>query len=141
MRESPCPPSLPFPSLMARKKAGSEVRLTVGWDPPLPITPTGRTARCSGRSFRRSWTRTSPRPSVSTRHTHVTSRVPCLALTLRAFCGTWRLRSLPSVLQCGADSLTGDRLGCFNLTLRGHADCVAFLKSFNVPLLILGVRG
>jgi histone deacetylase 1/2 len=24
------------------------------------------------------------------------------------------------VLQCGADSLTGDRLGCFNLTLRGH---------------------
>lgn len=23
------------------------------------------------------------------------------------------------VLQCGADSLTGDRLGCFNLTLRG----------------------
>ena len=23
------------------------------------------------------------------------------------------------VLQCGADSLTGDRLGCFNLTLKG----------------------
>ena len=23
------------------------------------------------------------------------------------------------VLQCGADSLTGDRLGCFNLSLRG----------------------
>ena len=23
------------------------------------------------------------------------------------------------VLQCGADSLTGDRLGCFNLTVRG----------------------
>ena len=22
------------------------------------------------------------------------------------------------VLQCGADSLTGDRLGCFNLTLK-----------------------
>ena len=24
------------------------------------------------------------------------------------------------VLQCGADSLSGDRLGCFNLTLRGN---------------------
>lgn len=23
------------------------------------------------------------------------------------------------VLQCGADSLSGDRLGCFNLTLKG----------------------
>ena len=25
------------------------------------------------------------------------------------------------VLQCGADSLCGDKLGCFNLTLNGHA--------------------
>lgn len=25
------------------------------------------------------------------------------------------------VLQCGADSLSGDRLGCFNLTLKGIA--------------------
>ncbi len=24
------------------------------------------------------------------------------------------------VLQCGADSLTGDRLGCFNLSLKGQ---------------------
>jgi len=32
------------------------------------------------------------------------------------------------VLQCGADSLTGDRLGCFNLSLKGHAECVAFMK-------------
>ena len=23
------------------------------------------------------------------------------------------------VLQCGADSLSGDRLGCFNLTVKG----------------------
>ena len=30
------------------------------------------------------------------------------------------------VLQCGADSLAGDRLGCFNLTLRGHGACVEF---------------
>ena len=32
------------------------------------------------------------------------------------------------VLQCGADSLTGDRLGCFNLSLKGHAECVKFVK-------------
>lgn len=25
------------------------------------------------------------------------------------------------VLQCGADSLSGDRLGCFNLTVKGEA--------------------
>ena len=24
------------------------------------------------------------------------------------------------VLQCGADSLSGDRLGCFNLSLKGR---------------------
>ena len=45
------------------------------------------------------------------------------------------------VLQCGADSLTGDRLGCFNLTLEGHASCVAYMKSFNIPMLVLGGGG
>ena len=45
------------------------------------------------------------------------------------------------VLQCGADSLTGDRLGCFNLTLKGHGRCVEFMRSFNVPLLLLGGGG
>ena len=45
------------------------------------------------------------------------------------------------VLQCGADSLSGDRLGCFNLSLEGHADCVEFMKSFNKPLLLLGGGG
>lgn len=45
------------------------------------------------------------------------------------------------VLQCGADSLSGDKLGCFNLSLEGHADCVAFLRSFNVPLMLLGGGG
>jgi histone deacetylase 1/2 len=45
------------------------------------------------------------------------------------------------VLQCGADSLSGDRLGCFNLSVQGHADCVAYVKSFNVPLLVLGGGG
>jgi hypothetical protein len=30
------------------------------------------------------------------------------------------------VLQCGADSLTGDRLGCFNLTVRGGSQDVMY---------------
>jgi histone deacetylase 1/2 len=45
------------------------------------------------------------------------------------------------VLQCGADSLTGDRLGCFNLTIDGHADCVNYVASFGLPLLVLGGGG
>ncbi|KAG6746060.1 hypothetical protein POTOM_050573 [Populus tomentosa] len=45
------------------------------------------------------------------------------------------------VLQCGADSLSGDRLGCFNLSVKGHADCLRFLRSYNVPLMVLGGGG
>lgn len=45
------------------------------------------------------------------------------------------------VLQCGADSLCGDRLGCFNLSNIGHSDCIRFVKNFNIPLLILGGGG
>jgi histone deacetylase 1/2 len=45
------------------------------------------------------------------------------------------------VLQCGADSLASDRLGCFNLTTHGHAKCVTYVKSFNVPMLVLGGGG
>ncbi|GMS93051.1 hypothetical protein PENTCL1PPCAC_15226, partial [Pristionchus entomophagus] len=45
------------------------------------------------------------------------------------------------VLQCGADSLNGDRLGPFNLTLRGHGECVSFLRSYNVPMMMVGGGG
>ncbi|PPJ60965.1 hypothetical protein CBER1_11246 [Cercospora berteroae] len=45
------------------------------------------------------------------------------------------------VLQCGADSLSGDRLGAFNLSLAGHANCVNFVKKFNLPTLFLGGGG
>lgn len=34
------------------------------------------------------------------------------------------------VLQCGADSLTGDRLGCFNLTLKGSLLRFEFKNNF-----------
>lgn len=45
------------------------------------------------------------------------------------------------VLQCGADSLTGDRLGVFNLTLKGHGACVEYVSSFNLPTMVLGGGG
>ena len=45
------------------------------------------------------------------------------------------------VLQCGADSLGGDRLGCFNLNIRAHGACVAFAKALGLPLLVLGGGG
>ncbi|GBB98618.1 hypothetical protein RclHR1_03280014 [Rhizophagus clarus] len=45
------------------------------------------------------------------------------------------------VLQCGADSLAGDRLGCFNLSMKGHAACVEFVKGFNLPMLVVGGGG
>lgn len=45
------------------------------------------------------------------------------------------------VLQCGADSLAGDRLGCFSLSIKGHGECVRFVKELNLPLLVLGGGG
>ena len=52
-----------------------------------------------------------------------------------------RFRPGAVVLQLGADSLIGDRLGCFNLSMRGHGQSVSFLKKFNVPLILLGGGG
>lgn len=45
------------------------------------------------------------------------------------------------VLQCGADSLGCDRLGCFNLNIKAHGDCVQIVKDFGLPLLVLGGGG
>lgn len=45
------------------------------------------------------------------------------------------------VLQCGADSLGCDRLGCFNLSIAAHGECVRFIKAFGLPLLVLGGGG
>lgn len=45
------------------------------------------------------------------------------------------------VLQCGADSLGNDRLGCFSLSTKGHGECVKFVRDLNVPLLTLGGGG
>lgn len=45
------------------------------------------------------------------------------------------------VLQCGSDSLSGDKLGGFNLSMKGHAECVRFVKDLGLPLLLLGGGG
>ncbi|KAK7208433.1 histone deacetylase phd1 [Myxozyma melibiosi] len=45
------------------------------------------------------------------------------------------------VLQCGADSLGCDRLGCFNLNIRAHGECVRFVKSFGLPMMVVGGGG
>lgn len=45
------------------------------------------------------------------------------------------------VLQCGADSLAGDRLGRFNVQVQGHGACIAYCKSLNIPLLLVGGGG
>ncbi|OEL20142.1 Histone deacetylase 19 [Dichanthelium oligosanthes] len=45
------------------------------------------------------------------------------------------------VMQCGGDSLSGDRLGHLNLSIAGHAQCVSFMRSFGTPLLLLGGGG
>jgi len=49
------------------------------------------------------------------------------------------------VLQCGADSLVGDSVGIengsFNLSTRGHSDCVRLVRDLNLPLVVLGGGG
>ena len=45
------------------------------------------------------------------------------------------------VVQCGADSLSGDKLGNFNLTIKDHAACVNFMKRKGIPMIILGGGG
>jgi len=45
------------------------------------------------------------------------------------------------VLQCGADSLNEDQLGLFNLTTRGHGECVNFCLGLGIPLVLLGGGG
>lgn len=47
-----------------------------------------------------------------------------------------------AVVICGgADSLSGDKLGCFNLSLQGHSNCIEYLAKYNIPMLVLGGGG
>lgn len=45
------------------------------------------------------------------------------------------------MLGSGADSLNGDKLGVFNLSIRGHASCLDYVKRFGLPTLVLGGGG
>lgn len=42
------------------------------------------------------------------------------------------------VVQCGADSLIGDPIGGFNLTLKSLAECVKTVIKWEKPTLFLG---
>ncbi|ORY62159.1 uncharacterized protein BCR38DRAFT_486432 [Pseudomassariella vexata] len=44
-------------------------------------------------------------------------------------------------LQCGADSLAGDRLGKFNLLVEGHGACVEYCKKLGIPMIMFGGGG
>ena len=52
-----------------------------------------------------------------------------------------RFRPDAVVIQCGADSLAYDKLGTHNCTIKGHAQCIRLVKSWDLPLLVLGGGG
>ncbi|KAI4292891.1 histone deacetylase 3 [Pancytospora philotis] len=45
------------------------------------------------------------------------------------------------VFQSGADSLGEDRLGVFNLSIKGHAHCLQLIKDLGIPTIVLGGGG
>ncbi|KNG89149.1 histone deacetylase RPD3 [Aspergillus nomiae NRRL 13137] len=50
-------------------------------------------------------------------------------------------RVFQQVIKGVMDCLSGDRLGSFNLSMRGHANCVNYVKSFNLPTMLVGGGG
>lgn len=44
-------------------------------------------------------------------------------------------------MQCGADSIVHDKLGSFNNDTRAHGECVEFVLSRGVPVVLLGGGG
>ena len=45
------------------------------------------------------------------------------------------------VVQLGADSLAYDKLGNFNLSIRGHGECLNFMLGYNLPTIMMGGGG
>lgn len=37
--------------------------------------------------------------------------------------------------------MSGDKLGCFNLSISGHGKCVEYIKKTGIPLLLTGGGG
>lgn len=52
-----------------------------------------------------------------------------------------KYRPTAIVLQSGADSLGGDRLGRFNLNIKAHGFCVETVKNYRLPMLLVGGGG
>lgn len=52
-----------------------------------------------------------------------------------------RYRPEAIVLQCGADSVVGDRIGGFNLTIEGHGNAFLHVLNKKVPTVCLGGGG
>ncbi|VDM62940.1 unnamed protein product [Angiostrongylus costaricensis] len=53
-----------------------------------------------------------------------------------------RFQPCAVVLQCGADSLNGDRLDfALNIFILGHGECVKFFRAQNIPLMMVGGGG
>ena len=49
--------------------------------------------------------------------------------------------ALSPPIVAGADSLAGDKLGAFNLSMRGHAAALMSMKAFGIPMMVLGGGG
>lgn len=65
-----------------------------------------------------------------------------LAIFRRALADIVRYFSPDAILlQCGADSLAGDRLGLFNLSSWGHGECVREVRALSLPVLAVGGGG
>jgi len=52
-----------------------------------------------------------------------------------------RFRPSVIVMQCGADALSNDPVQAFNLTTRGMGQCLSFVLSVKLPVLVLGGGG
>eukprot|EP00347_Sterkiella_histriomuscorum_P011199 403373368 len=52
-----------------------------------------------------------------------------------------RFKPQAIVHQCGTDSLSGDRLGLFNLSVKGHGATVEYMRSFGIPMILVGGGG
>lgn len=45
------------------------------------------------------------------------------------------------VMQLGADSLCHDKLGGFNLSIKGHGRCLKHMLGYSLPTIMLGGGG
>lgn len=45
------------------------------------------------------------------------------------------------IMQLGADSLCHDKLGGFNMSIRGHGNCLRHMLAYGIPTIMLGGGG